>query len=160
MNRTPVSPWIGRIFILLVAVLAVTGMLQMPLAKRYYVTMVPGLGWTGDYYLTHVLHYIAAIGLMALSGYLAGRWFSGWRNRFRLSRSGIVRVAIVTALILTGAARMYKNLPDAAFGPLETMLLDLGHLGLAGALAIAALAARFSGSRAYATYRAKRLNRR
>lgn len=153
MRRTPVSSWIGRVFTLLVVVLAITGMLQMPLAKRYYVTTLPGLGWTGDYYLTHMLHYLAAIMLMVLAGLVVGRWIMDWRNSLRLTRGGLVRVLIVAALILTGAARMYKNLPDAAFGPFATMLLDIGHLGLAGALGVAALASRFVGGRAYARLR-------
>ncbi|MCX7981390.1 MAG: cytochrome b/b6 domain-containing protein [Syntrophales bacterium] len=42
-------------------VLFVTGLFEMPFAKRYYISSVPGLGWSEDYIVTLNVHYAAAI---------------------------------------------------------------------------------------------------
>ena len=44
--------------------LIITGMFQMPLAKRYMIDQVPGLAWSSDYGTTVLIHYIAAIFLV------------------------------------------------------------------------------------------------
>ncbi|MEA2102446.1 MAG: cytochrome b/b6 domain-containing protein [Thermodesulfobacteriota bacterium] len=41
-------------------VLILTGLFELPIAKRYYITEIPGLGWSGDFFLSLELHYIAA----------------------------------------------------------------------------------------------------
>lgn len=41
--------------------LILTGILQMPVAKRYNLTKIPFLEWSGDYYISLYLHYIFAI---------------------------------------------------------------------------------------------------
>lgn len=153
MRKTPVSRWVGSTFTLLTAVLGLTGLLQLPLAKRYYMTEVPGLAWTGDFYLTHQIHYVAAILLLALTAYICARWFMDWAGRLSLTRLGVIRIALVTLLVLSGIARMVKNLPGTAFGPLPTMLLDFAHLGFAMIFGIAALVALMRGSRAYAIWK-------
>jgi formate dehydrogenase gamma subunit len=42
-----------------------SGFGQMPLYKRYMLTEVPGLAWTGDYWFTLKLHYAGALVLTA-----------------------------------------------------------------------------------------------
>ena len=42
-------------------VLFLTGMLELPMSKRYYISSVPGLGWSADYMTSLYLHYAAAI---------------------------------------------------------------------------------------------------
>lgn len=49
--------------------LIVTGIAQMPVAKRYYLTEVPGLRFMGEYYTTLTQHYIAAAILAAVGFY-------------------------------------------------------------------------------------------
>lgn len=41
-------------------VLLFSGIGQMPVYKRYYITSIPGLGWSADYNITLVMHLIAA----------------------------------------------------------------------------------------------------
>ncbi|GAB6157820.1 cytochrome b/b6 domain-containing protein [Desulfotomaculum varum] len=44
--------------------LIVSGFGQMPMYKRYKIADLPGLGWTADYSITLVIHYLAAAVLM------------------------------------------------------------------------------------------------
>ncbi|CCO06938.1 formate dehydrogenase subunit gamma [Desulforamulus hydrothermalis] len=49
--------------------LIVTGFGQMPMYKRYKIADLPGLGWTADYSITLVIHYLAAAVLMLAVAY-------------------------------------------------------------------------------------------
>jgi cytochrome b subunit of formate dehydrogenase len=42
-------------------VLFLTGMFELPMSKRYYISSVPGLAWSSDYMTSLYLHYAAAI---------------------------------------------------------------------------------------------------
>ncbi|HOJ51245.1 MAG TPA: cytochrome b/b6 domain-containing protein [Syntrophales bacterium] len=46
-------------------VLLVTGLFEMPMAKRYYISSVPGLGWSADYIVALNVHYVAAFVFIA-----------------------------------------------------------------------------------------------
>jgi len=45
--------------------LIITGMFQLPLARRYFIDQLPGLSWTGDYSVTVLVHYLAAAVLLS-----------------------------------------------------------------------------------------------
>lgn len=141
----PVSRRVALAYVFFVALLALTGTMQMPIASRYRIVAVPGLGWLGDFWLTHKLHYVGAVGLLTLVGYLATRWLLEWRREYALSPLGWARVGIVALLVLTGAVRVLKNLPSVSFSPTPTMLVDWLHLGLAFLLGLVALARRMLG---------------
>lgn len=49
--------------------LIITGIGQMPAYKRYMVSDIPGLGWTGSYDITLWLHYLFAFVLMGVAAY-------------------------------------------------------------------------------------------
>ena len=122
---------------LVMAVLAVSGMAQMPIFKRYRIADVPGLAWTADFFFTHWLHILGAAALLFLLGRLAGRG--------GLLRLGKMRGGFLLVLVGTGVARLAKNLPGVSFDPTATMLVDWIHLGAAMGLGIAALAALAAG---------------
>lgn len=42
-------------------VLFFTGMFELPMSKRYYISGIPGLGWSSDYITSLYLHYGAAV---------------------------------------------------------------------------------------------------
>lgn len=42
-------------------VLLLTGLFQLPISKRYYITSVPGLTWSGDFFTSLYLHYAASV---------------------------------------------------------------------------------------------------
>jgi cytochrome b subunit of formate dehydrogenase len=42
-------------------ILLLTGIFELPVAKRYYIITVPGLGWSADFITSLYLHYSAAL---------------------------------------------------------------------------------------------------
>ena len=114
-----------------VAALAISGVAQMPIFKRYYIADVPGLGWTADYYFTHKMHYVAAAVLLF---WLARRLLSEG-----VSSLGAGRLTLLAVPVATGVPRVLKNMPDVSFSPTATMLIDWSHLAAAMALGITAL---------------------
>ncbi|MBN1662050.1 MAG: cytochrome b/b6 domain-containing protein [Deltaproteobacteria bacterium] len=42
-------------------ILVVTGFFQMPTANRYYIASIPGLAWSGDFFTTLKMHYVASV---------------------------------------------------------------------------------------------------
>ena len=47
--------------------LLVSGFFQMPTANRYYITSVPGLSWSGDFFVSLYVHYAASVVFIAAS---------------------------------------------------------------------------------------------
>lgn len=139
-GNVPVSRRVAWAYVAFAALLAVTGTMQMPIASRYRIVAVPGLAWLGDFWLTHKLHYLGAVGLLALGSYVATRWLLEWRRSHALSALGWVRAGILLLLMATGAVRVLKNLPSVSFSPAPTMVVDWAHLGLAFLLGLVALA--------------------
>jgi cytochrome b subunit of formate dehydrogenase len=46
-------------------VLLMTGFFQMPTANRYYINSLPGLAWSGDYFVSLNVHYAASVVFIA-----------------------------------------------------------------------------------------------
>jgi len=109
--------------------MAFTGFGQMPIFKRYYVSDIPGMGWSADFYLTHYIHYLGAIFLLALIAYVIVDYILSGRKKFRLTSSAYVRIALLGAIVVTGIFRVLKNLPDVVFSPGFTLFIDISHLG-------------------------------
>lgn len=149
MRNSPVPRRHARVFILLVLVLAVSGLAQMPIFKRYYVADLPGLGWLADYWFTHKMHYVAAAGLLLFLGYAWVQWLGRWRLSLRLTVLARVRLVLLALVVGTGAVRMIKNQPGVSFSPELTMVVDWAHLGFAMLLGLAALGAVIAGHSAY-----------
>ena len=42
-------------------ILLMSGMIQLPSAARYKITSIPGFGWSGDFFITLNMHYIASV---------------------------------------------------------------------------------------------------
>lgn len=108
-----------------------TGFGNMPLYRRYYITDIPGLAWSGDYYANLYVHYSAGAVLVALSIYACiVFWKQKWRN-FSLTGSGLARVVVLCLALVLGVIMALKNLPGVVIPfPLVTVL-NLGHMGLA-----------------------------
>jgi hypothetical protein len=139
MNKRIVPRWQSLGFKLLVLVLAMSGFAQMPIFKRYYIADIPGLGWLAQFYTTHIVHYIAAIIFLALIFYYLSRYFLEWNKNYHLRLSAWPRLSLFAIIIITGALRVAKNLPDVHFGPTTTMLLDWIHLFAVIVLGLTAL---------------------
>ena len=122
--------WMRRSFGILFAGMAFTGLGQMPIFKRYYIADIPGLGWTADFFLTHLLHYLGAVLILELFRYMAAEYALSIRKRYALTAAGWVRVLLLAGIVGTGVVRVLKNLPDVTFSPAFTMFVDVAHLGL------------------------------
>lgn len=48
-------------------VLLLSGLFELPMANRYYITSLPGFSWSGDYFISLQIHYIASIPFIALA---------------------------------------------------------------------------------------------
>lgn len=153
MRARPYSRWFSRLFILLVAALTFTGFIQMPLARRYYLTDLPGMAWTGDFYFVHRLHYVLAALFLLLLGVIVANWLLEWRDKLALTALGKARAAVVGLLVVSGVLRVYRNLPGVTVHPDAVMTIEWVHLVsvmILGALALAALIRKAS---AYAVRR-------
>jgi hypothetical protein len=124
---------------LTMAVMAFTGFGQMPIFKRYYISSIPGMGWSADFYLTHIIHYLGASLLLGLLAYAITGYLFGGKRVFRVTPAGYVRMAFLAGLVVTGVFRVLKNLPDVVFPPGFTMALDISHLGFMMAYGATAL---------------------
>jgi len=110
--------------------LALSGFGQMPIFKRYYIADIPGLGWLAKFYITHYLHYLFAILLIALTSYVVAEYLIINRKRIKITISGFIRGALVSGLVITGILLVIRNLTGSGFPPGFIIFLDLSHLGL------------------------------
>lgn len=121
--------FIKPIYLSLLFVMGLTGFAQMPIFKRYYIADIPGFGWLAQYYVTHIIHYLGAVVLLALIAYTMIVYLVLMRKEFDLTRSAYIKIALLAAIVLTGIVRAMKNLPDVVFSPGITMFVDISHLG-------------------------------
>lgn len=143
--RAPISRRVALAYVLLTALQWLTGAAQLSLPWRHGLAATPALGWLADYWLTHRLHYIGAVSLLFMCGYVGTRWLLEWRRERRLLTFGVLRALTLASLCLTGAAKMLKNLPSVSFSPQVTQLVDCSHLFFAvllGGLALLRLVLR------------------
>ena len=117
------------IFIATFIVMAFTGFGQMPIFKRYYISDIPGMGWSADFYLTHYIHYVGAIFLFAFFAYVIVDYIFSGRKQISLTASAYVRIALLGGIVATGIFRVLKNMPDIFFSPGFTLFIDISHLG-------------------------------
>ena len=110
-------------------VMAFTGFGQMPIFKRYYISDIPGMGWSANFYLTHYIHYLGAIFLFGLFAYIILDYTLSGRNQFELTSSAYVRIVLLGGIVITGIFRVLKNMPEVVFSPDFTLFIDISHLG-------------------------------
>jgi hypothetical protein len=68
-SKTP-NRTVGYVYLITVFFLTLTGFGQMPIFKRYYIADIPGFGWLAQFYVTHYIHYLGAILILALVTYM------------------------------------------------------------------------------------------
>lgn len=153
MKARPYSSWISRLYLFAMTMLAFTGMMQLPLAKRYYLTEVPGMAWTGDFFFTHKLHYMFAVLLLFIVGLVAVHWLLEWKDRLVFSSLGKSRVVVMGVLIVSGGLRVYRNFPEVTLSPAMVTTIEWAHLISAMIMGGLALAALFRKSSAWAKLR-------
>jgi len=123
-----------------------SGLGQMPILKRYYITDLPLMGWAADFYHLSDLHYLSVallLGLMAWRLALSARvldrrWSWGPRTFW-----GWLLIAL---LFISGAFKVARNL-GIFLSPTLLMVLDFMHLGSAMAFMVTGLIALLRGRR-------------
>ena len=119
--------------------LVLTGFGQMPIFKRYYIADIPGLGWLAEFFVTHYIHYLGAIVLLALVTYIMADYFILKRNARRMTATGYIRVALLTGILVSGGLLVIRNLTGTNFSPEFIIFLDVTHLGLVMLFLLASL---------------------
>ncbi len=110
--------------------ITLSGFAQMPIFKRYYIADIPGLGWLAQFYVTHIIHYIAAFVLIAFTIYMLVDFIFNGSGLSKISGSGYFKIAILTGLIVSGVLMVIKNLSNVFFAHKIIITLDLVHLSL------------------------------
>lgn len=110
--------------------ITLSGFAQMPIFKRYYIADIPGLGWLAQFYVTHIMHYIAAIVLIALVTYILIDFIFNRSRLIKITRIGYFGILVLAGLIVTGVLMVVKNLSNIYFGHTAVIVLDLTHLSL------------------------------
>jgi hypothetical protein len=118
------------VYLITLFLLTLTGFGQMPIFKRYYIADIPGLGWLAQFYVTHYMHYLAAIFFLALAAYMIVDHLILQKKHLRLTASGYVRGAILAGIMVSGLFLVIRNLSGSSFAPEFIIFLDLTHLGL------------------------------
>jgi len=119
--------------------LVLTGFGQMPIFKRYYIADIPGLGWLAEFFVTHYIHYLGAIVLLALAAYIVADYLMLQRNARRMTASGYIRLVLLTGILVSGGLLVIRNLTGTHFSPEFIIFLDITHLGLVMALLFVSL---------------------
>lgn len=128
-----------RLYGLTLFFIALSGFAQMPIFKRYYIADIPGFGWLAQFYVTHVIHYVSAIVLIAFACYLVTNFLLYKKNIADITGIGFLKICLILGLILTGALLVYKNLSGVYFNHILISILDLAHLGFCMMLLFAGL---------------------
>ena len=118
------------VYLITVFLLTLTGFGQMPIFKRYYIADIPGLGWLAQFYVTHYIHYLAAIIVLALVAYRVIDYLILQRKHLRLTASGYARGAIMAGILVSGLLLVIRNQAGSRLDSRLIILLDLAHLGL------------------------------
>ena len=138
-NTRVVSRPLRWIYLTTTFFLVLSGFGQMPIFKRYYIADIPGLGWLAEFLVTHYIHYLGAIVLLALIAYLAADYLILKRNSRRLTASAYIRLVFLTGILVSGGLLVIRNLTGTHFSPEFIIFLDITHLGLVVALLFASL---------------------
>lgn len=94
--------------------LVLSGMFEMPMANRYYISSVPGLGWSGDFIVSLKVHYVASI--VFVSAALFHLVYHGLRgDRGMIPRKGDLRTSLEVMRSFFGKGKeppFHKYLPE------------------------------------------------
>jgi hypothetical protein len=112
----------------LILLLALSGVGQMPIFKRYYIADIPGLEWLADFYVTHYLHYLGAVLLIGAAAYVLTDFLLSRRKTLQLTPTGWVLTILSGGILMTGAFLVLRNLPGFRFPPGIIIVMDLSHL--------------------------------
>jgi hypothetical protein len=117
-------------YLTIIFFLSLTGFGQMPIFKRYYIADIPGLGWLAQFFVTHYIHYLAAVLFLAFAAYIVLDYLVLKRKSRRMTATGYVRGALLAGILASGLFLVIRNLAGSNLSSGFIIGLDLSHLGL------------------------------
>ena len=141
MNAT-FHPFLRLLYTIAVATALFTGFGNMPLWKRYYVADIPGLGWSGDFYVNVNVHILAGSLIVAIGVYAILGLFILRPNRSSgLTVAGKVKGTLLAVALATGVLMVVKNLPGVSFSMQALMIFNFTHMAAAALFLLVSLTA-------------------
>lgn len=91
-----------------------TGIFELPVAKRYYIITIPGLGWSADFITSLYIHYAAALVFTAVGIFhIAYHGFHDEKGMIPQKGDLTASVAVMKSLFGFGQEpQMHKYLPE------------------------------------------------
>lgn len=129
MPRDRLAAFISWVYLVSIAVSIFSGFGNMPLYGRYYVTDIPGFGWSSNFYINLYIHYLSGAAILMVSTYVVCIYLQRRGQDVRMTTSGILRSLVLGFLLLTGVLAAVKNLPFINLSHGGLMLLAFAHLG-------------------------------
>src|SRR5690606_14866650 len=115
-------------------ILLLTGIFELPVAKRYYIITVPGLGWTADFITSLYLHYAAAFVFSAVGLFhLVYHGLRGEKGLLPQKGDAAASITVIKSFIGLGKEPpMHKYLPEQrlAYAGMAFIILMLILSGL------------------------------
>lgn len=94
--------------------LLITGIFELPVAKRYYIITVPGLGWSADFITSLYIHYAAAL-VFTAAGIFHLIYHGLQSEKGLLPQKGDMKASVTVIKSLFGFGQeppMHKYLPE------------------------------------------------
>lgn len=126
-SKQHMSPVLKWTYIVLLVVLAFSGFGQMPIYQRYYITSIPGLGWSGNFLSTISVHLVASVLLMVLLTYQILVWAAQKALWPPKTGAAWLRTVLLLAVIGSGFILTVRNLPGVVLNPAMGVTASLVH---------------------------------
>jgi hypothetical protein len=123
--------YVKAAYLVAVTLAMFTGIGNMPMWGRFYVADIPGLGWSGNFWVNIYVHYLCGAVLLATSTYFIIVYRQRGNRRWRLSPTGRLRGAILGVVLVSGVLSAIRNLPFINLPLAGLMTLVFVHLGSA-----------------------------
>lgn len=131
MTKNKADSVLKYLYPVALAIALFSGFGNMPIYKRYYISVIPGLGWAGNFYINLNVHYISGIILLGLAGYFGLIYVKTRTSKNRLTATGMLRAVFVGISLLTGILLAIRNLSETNFSFGVQMVVVFIHLGIA-----------------------------
>ena len=129
-NTAVISRPVRWLYLTTTFFLVLTGFGQMPIFKRYYIADIPGLGWLAEFFVTHYIHYLAAVLFLAFASYMIVDYLVLKRKSRKMTATGYVRTALIAGILASGLFLVVRNLAGSNLSSDFIIFLDLCHLGM------------------------------
>lgn len=127
------------LYAIAVVIALFTGFGSMPLWGRYYIADIPGLKWSGDFFVNLQIHLFVGALLLCLAVYMLVYYLNVRSSGVRLTRSGRIRAVFLVLAILSGVAMAIRNLSGIQFAFEWQVSLVFLHMGVAVAFMVASI---------------------